>query len=416
MKTLLVVTLFAWLGQAQTIAIQAGRIVDAAREPEAALNQVILVEHGKISAVGAGIPIPANATVIDLSKSTVLPGLFDAHTHLCTNMQKPRGGLNGTYEAILLETATKTTAYRALQGAANAREMLEAGFTTVRDVGNAGNYADSALRQAIDEGLIPGPTVINAGKIIAPYGGQMPGVLTPELRNIGPQEYLFADTHDELVKAIHENILYGAKVIKIVVDDLPYIYSAADIKFIVEEARGAGLKVAAHCLTGRGAHNAAEAGVASIEHGLVMSDDDLALAKRNGVTLVSTDLTKEYAEALGIPEFHAIFVERLKRAYKVGLPVVFGTDVMLPLPGKTRGQAAIAYIDSFVEAGVPPPAILQAMTTGAARLLGVEKERGAIRPGMAADLIATPDNPLENIQTLRKVTFVMKDGQVFRHN
>ncbi len=329
-------------------------------------------------------------------------------------MSKPRGGLNGTFESILLETATKPTAYRALQGAANAREMLEAGFTTVRDVGNASNYADTALRQAIDEGLVPGPTVINAGKIIAPYGGQMPGVLSPELRNIGPQEYFFADTHDELLKAIHENILYGAKVIKIVVDDLPYIYSAADIRFIVDEAKAAGLKVAAHCLTERGAHNAAEAGVASIEHGLVMTDDDLALAKRNGVVLVSTDLTKEYAELLGLPEFHAIFVERLKRAYKAGLPVVFGTDVMLPIPGKTRGQAAMSYIDSFIEAGVPPQAILQAMTTSAARLLGVENERGAIRPGLAADLVATPDNPLASIQTLRKVSFVMKDGKVYR--
>ena len=154
--------------------------------------------------------------------------------------------------------------------------MLEAGFTTIRDVGNNGNYADTALRQAIEQGIVPGPTMINAGRIIAPYGGQYH--LQPERKSLGEPEYLYADTRDEMKKAIRQNIQFGALVIKIVVDDQKYIYSAEDIKYMVEEARLAGLRIAAHCMTEHGARNAILGGVASIEHGFQMSDEAL----RNG--------------------------------------------------------------------------------------------------------------------------------------
>src|ERR1700722_2571761 len=204
--------------------------------------------------------------------------------------------------------------------------MLAAGFTTVRDVGNAGNYADSALREAIENGLVPGPTMLNAGRIITPYGGQFH--LQPQRPELGEPEYFFADSHDEMRKAVRENIHYGAKVIKIVVDDQPYIYSADDIRFIVQEANAAGLKVAAHCWTHQGARNAAEAGVASIEHGFAMTDDDIKLAQKNHVVLVGTEFTELAARAMGEPEWHGIFVDRLRRAYKIGITMAFGTDVM----------------------------------------------------------------------------------------
>ena len=266
---------------AQVIAIKAGKVVD----PEVGkteTNQTILIEKGKITAIGSGLTIPAGATLIDLSRFTVLPGLFDAHTHLCMTVQKQRD--NGNY---YYTTLNDPDSYRAINGVANARAMLESGFTTVRDVGNEGNYACTSLRRAVQSGLVPGPTIINAGRIIAPYGGQFQ--MQPDKRGLGEPEYFYADTRDEMVKAIRENVHYGAKVIKIVVDDQKYIYSVDDIRFMIEEAARAGMKVAAHCWTHAGAHNAALAGVASIEHGFTMTDEDLELAKKNNVVLVGTE-------------------------------------------------------------------------------------------------------------------------------
>jgi imidazolonepropionase-like amidohydrolase len=393
-------------GPEHVYAIKAGKLVDP-EKGATETNQIILVRGKKIEAVGANLPIPADAKVIDLSKSTVLPGLFDAHTHLCMTLKKDRDANNYFFTTLL-----DSTPYRAIEGAANARDMLAAGFTTVRDVGNAGNYADTALREAIERGLVPGPTMINAGRIIAPYGGQFH--LQPEKRDLATPEYAFADTHDEMLKAIRENIHYGAKVIKIVVDDQKYIYSADDIRFMVEEAHRDGLKLAAHCWTRAGAHNAAEAGVDSIEHGQMMTNEDLQLAKRNHVILVGTDFSERAARENGYPELHGVFVDRLKRAYQIGVTMAFGTDMFVSVPGETRGAMAAEYVDSWIEAGVPAKDTLRAMTINAARLLGVDGERGAIRPGLAADIIAIPENPLDDIQAVRKVFFVMKDGSVFK--
>ena len=394
-------------GPDRVFAIKAGKLADPEKgttEP----NQIILVRGGRIEAVGPHLQIPSNAKVIDLSKSTVLPGLFDAHTHLCMTVKRERDANN-----YFITTLLDPTPYRAIEGVANARDMLSSGFTSIRDVGNSGNYADTALRQAIERGLVPGPTMINAGRIIAPYGGQFH--LQPEKRDLATPEYAFADTHDEMIKAIRENIHYGATVIKIVVDDQQYIYSADDIRFMVEETHRDGLKLAAHCWTHAGAHNAAEAGVDSIEHGQMMTNEDLQLAKKNHVVLVGTDFTESAAREAGFPELHPVFVDRLKRAYQIGVTMAFGTDVIEAVPGETRGTLAAEYVDSWVEAGVPAKDTLQAMTINAARLLGVDRERGAIRPGMAADIIAMPENPLENIQAVRKVTFVMKNGSVFKN-
>jgi imidazolonepropionase-like amidohydrolase len=394
-------------GPERVYAIKAGKLVDP-EKGSTETNQIILVRGKKIEAVGANLTIPADAKVIDLSKSTVLPGLFDAHTHLCMTLKKERDG-----QSYYITTLLDPTPYRAIEGVANARDMLAAGFTTVRDVGNNGNYADTALREAIERGLVPGPTMINAGRIIAPYGGQFR--LQPEKRDLATPEYWFADTHDEMIKAIRENIHYGAMVIKIVVDDQKYIYSADDIRFMVQEAHRDGLKLAAHCWTEAGAHNAAEAGVDSIEHGQMMTNEDLQLAKKNHVVLVGTDFTESATHDNGLVGLHSVFVNRLKRAYQIGVTMAFGTDTYVYVPGETRGTLAAEIVDSWVEAGVPAKDTLRAMTINAARLLGVDGDRGAIRPGLAADIIATPENPLEAIQTVRKVFFVMKDGSVFRN-
>jgi len=397
------------LSSAQVTVIKAGKLVD----PETGTsteNQRILVENGKIKSIGSDVSIPAKANVIDLSRMTVLPGLFDCHSHLCQMTTVDNRDLFTT-------DIQQSTAFRAIIGVKTAREYLESGFTTVRDVGNNGNYADTSLRNGIERGLVPGPTIINAGRIIAPFGGQY--FLRPERVELGSPEYFFADTRDEMLKAIRENIHFGALVIKIVVDDQKYIYSVEDIKYIVQEAGKAGLKVAAHCMTEQGARNAAEGGVASIEHGFRMSDEVLQLAKKNNVVLVGTDFTIEAAGYLGLDPatskfFHDTFIDRLKRAYRIGVTMAYGTDTFFEAPGHTRGTLAISYIDSFVEAGVSAKDILKIMTTNAAQLTGVEKQRGALKPGLFADIIATPENPLDNIQTLKKVSFVMKNGKVVK--
>ncbi len=413
----IILLLFCFVnGQAQVTVIKAGKLVDPTNGATLT-NQIILIEGGKIKAVGAGLQVPSDATVIDLSKSTVMPGLFDAHTHLCAKVtiEADRLGLD-YFDMVLLNPS----GYRAIQGVYYAKQMLDAGFTTVRDVGNSGKYVDVDLQRGINEGLVPGPTMIVSGRIIAPFGGQYR--TRADKQFLDNPEYFFADTRDELKKAIRENIYYGANVIKIVVDGQKYSYSKDDIKFIVEEATRAGVKVAAHCQRKACERDAAEAGVASIEHGWSLEDAEvLELMKKNNVVLVSTDATVKVLKGFGWNEANAkrirtARIERLKRVRQAGVTIAFGSDVYADIEGETRGTLTIEYIDGFVEAGFPAKEILQIFTVNAARLLGVEKQRGTIAPGMAADIIATPENPLDNINTLKRVSFVIKNGKVHKHD
>ena len=399
--------------RAQPVVIRAGRLVDPATGA-VTTGQQILVEGGVIRAVGATVAAPPGAQVVDLSDRTVLPGLMDAHTHLCLTMVTQGGkGLSELLQRLLASTLLETSARRALIGAKNARDMLESGFTTVRDVGNAGNYADTDLRRAVEEGLVPGPTIINAGRIITPLGGQFHGI-QPERPDLGEPEYLYADTPEQMREAVRKNVLFGAKVIKIVVDDQPYLYSVEDVKTLVAESARAGVKVAAHAGTEAGVRIAAEGGVASVEHAYTASTEALQLMKKKNVYLVGTDFTRSAAEAMGMADYHQKVVERLKRARAVGVPIAYGTDIVFPVPGETRGTLSIAGIESFQEAGFTPGEILRTMTTSAAKLLGVEGQRGAIRPGMAADIVAVPGDPLADASVLRRVSFVMKDGKIFK--
>jgi imidazolonepropionase-like amidohydrolase len=400
--------------EAKVTAVQAGAVVDPANGA-ILQNQIILVENGMIKAIGPQLEIPADADIIDLSALTVLPGLMDAHTHLLY-AEDPKWDIGDTW----IMSVQRREGRRAIMGAKHAKEVLEAGFTTVRDLGNSGMYLDMDLENAIRRDNVPGPTIIPAGRIIAPFGGQFWAKPTkPE--HLHMPEFYFADSRDEMRKAIRENIYWGAGVIKIVVDPGRFRYSTEDIQFMVAEAAISGVKVAAHVQTAAGARAAIEAKVASIEHAWVISGEDLALAKKNGVALVSTDFTVSQQLANGMSEedaksSHARMVARLKRAHRAGVTLVFGTDIINARHSLSRGLQALEYIDSFTEAGIPAPEILRAMTTNAATLLGVEKRRGALKPGMAADLIAVIGNPLNDINVLKKVSFVMRNGIIHRQH
>ncbi|UII35014.1 amidohydrolase family protein [Fulvivirga ulvae] len=394
-----------FISTSQVKVIKAGGVLNVSTG-EMTKDQTIVIDGSTIIAIGKNIDTPKHAEIIDMSDKYVMPGLMDCHTHLCWDIED---------DGYAMSIMTHTTGYRAIQGVVNAKDMLMAGFTTVRDVGNSGNYICTDLRIGIEKGMIPGPTVINAGRLIAPFGGQR-GV-TPEKPDITQPEYFFADTRDEIKKAIRENIHFGAKVIKIVVDDQKYIYSADDIKFIVEEAAEAGLKVAAHCATKKGAHNAIEAGVASIEHGFEMDRETFIKAKEKGIYFVSTTFSLPAFQSMWYDDPEKMYekaVKTLREAREAGVKVAFGSDVISTLPGHNRGTATLTFIDSHLDAGYTPLEIIQSMTIHAANLIGIGEHCGSISKGMVADIIVVRENPLKNIHTLKEVEMVMKNGIVYR--
>ena len=395
---------------AQVTAIRAGRLVD----PDAgtiATNQVILVESGRFTAVGANVPIPAGAEVIDLSGMTVLPGLVDAHNHLAlTYKEVPERNIY--YLTYVLEP----TALRAIQAVSNGIQMLASGFTIVRDMGNNGNYADVALRMAIEQGWVPGPTIIPSGIIIGGMGGQF--WPTPEMakdKNIVYPEYLDADTPDEIVKAVRQNALFGARVIKICVDCKPWGYSVDEIRLFISEAAKAGLKVEGHVQTVEGGKRAVDAGIWSIAHDRGMTDELHKEMARKGVWRAGTETPISLTGHTTRERYDAT-VRMLRNAWENKAPLTFSTDADYFVPGRTRGEVAIEFIETWKAAGIPPRDILRAMTVNGYKVSETMATRGPIKVGMFADLIAVQGNPLEQIDALRDIRFVMKNGLVFKRD
>ena len=275
----------AW---AQTMAIRAGNLIDPAKGT-VAKNQVVLIKSGNITAVGAGLEIPKDAEIVDLSNSWVMPGLMDAHTHVTFGHEN--WDLDASYFA-------EDSAFRALRGLRTSQLLLNAGFTTLRDVGNDANYAAVALRRALEKGWLTGPTILAAGKIIAPFGGQ---TSRPSI-DMGPfwrYEYIDADGPEQVRSAVRQNIAYGVDLIKLVSDSSRSYYSLEEIRVAVEEAHRAGLAVAVHVVSSDAAKNVILGGADSIEHGFELSDEVLQLMKEKGTVLVGTDFPAEHFVAGG---------------------------------------------------------------------------------------------------------------------
>ena len=409
----LLVLLLVSTAISQTTAIRAGHLIDPATG-KVAKDQVILIKEKKIVEVGANVSAASADQVVDLADSWVMPGLMDAHLHLTFGLT-PYVKTNADWEMYFLK---ESTAYRALRGVRNARMLLESGFTTVKDIGNDANYAATDIRKAIENGLFKGPTIFNTGKIIAAFGGQSSG-FSPEQGPFWQYEYIDADTPDEIRKAVRRNIYYGANTIKLVADNGIFYYTEDEIRAAVTESRNAGLTISVHVIGGKAATNVIKGGPDSIEHGFELTDEHLRMMKEKGIVLVGTDFPKEHLKAMGSSEeaesLSKKIVDRLRRAHQIGTKMAFGTDVILDLPGMHRGQMNMDYLEIWEAAGVPHEKILKCMTTNVAELLKIENERGSVAAGQFADIIATPGNPLDNIQALKQVHFVMKNGDVIKH-
>jgi imidazolonepropionase-like amidohydrolase len=418
------------------VLIKAGKMLDV-RSGKYFQNRGILTEAGKIKETGPYEQVeahaPKDAVRIDLSRATVLPGLIDCHAHLLSSME---GSFDGG-QNITIAVTESSQALRALMGARNAREALEAGITSARIVGHSGVDGDVALRDAINFGWIPGPRIQASARKITPPGGQAVYLQAGVSQKILEQEFLQVSGAEEARKAVRENLAVGADMIKIVVDAgagpvWKFRYLAPeDAKAVVEDAHRLGLKVAAHASDKTGIQTAIDAGVDSVEHGDEAADDQLKQMKDKGIFLVATDLFSsgrlyEYfakfrpftlEEAAGLKHYEeqesAKSKDRLQRAMKIGVKIVAGSDMWFLWPGKTRGEATLLELEGLQKEGMPNLEIIRSATMNAAELMGWTDRVGELAAGKMADLIAVEGDPLQDITVLEHVRFVMKGSRVY---
>lgn len=403
------------------IAIRAGQLFDGTSERLIA-NAVILVRDGRIAAIGPGVAVPAGAQLIDLSGWTVMPGFIDMHTHLTSD---PAYGFAD-------RAFRQFPGYAALVGAKNARLTLLAGFTTVRNVG-ASEFADIALRSAINDGIAIGPRIITAGKGIGITGGHCDtGGFRPDLFDEPGIEQGIANGPDEVRAAVRYQIKYGADWIKTCAtagvmsagtEIGPAQYTLAELETMVETATMLNRRVAAHAHGNEGIRNAVRAGVASIEHGSVLDDEVLRMMIERGTFLVPTMMAVEYvynaALAGRLAPWSAIKAREVapmarashRLAIRSGVRIAFGSDAGVFPHGTNADEFRL-----LVAAGMTPARALLSATREAADLLGVRADFGTLEHGRRADIVAVRGNPLDNIELLKDVGFVMKDGVVYKRD
>ncbi len=419
--------------------VTAGRLVDP-RGGNVLAPAAVLIEGDRIKEVGPPAQVkahvPAGAKAIDLGTATLLPGLIDGHTHLLLDVVLPAEAEierrdNGRFvPGLLLAIVAMSPAERVLRGAQMAREDLEAGFTTVRNLGHSGIDGDCALRNAVDAGRVPGPRILAAGRKITQPGNYVEN-LNPALASaIWQQEFLSVDGPDSARRAVLDNVAIHVDVIKVALDD---DMTPAEMAAIVDEAHRHKLKVAVHAFSPSSIQTAIDAGADSIEHGDGVTDAQLKTMKAKGIFI---DITKTYFGGRFTQMLEASIVlspalkaaqaagdhaksptpALLQRILRSGVKFAAGSDSVWHFPGKTRGQATAMMVSALRDAGMPALDILRAITCNAAEMIGWGDRVGAVEAGKFADLVAVAGDPLADIGELEHVRFVMKGGQVVRND
>ncbi len=403
--------------------IRAGTLIDGTSAAPRR-DQAIVVRGNRIEKVGdaASIPIPAGASVVDLSRATVLSGLIDAHTHIFLQGEDPA---EGGYDVQLLKQGL---AFRAARATVSVRRALEQGFTTIRDVETEGaGYGDVGIKQAIERGYIPGPRMFVVTRAISTTGGYPLEGYAPEIDV--PKGAQLIDGLVEARKAAREQLDHGADWIKVYMTHRSWLdrqgnlvsqptLSLEEIRAIVEETHGWGKKVACHAYNGIGLHRALDGGCDSIEHGLDLDDAAIAQMVKQGTWLCPTmSVYYDHWAPAETPqgkrdrkrvEVHGV---SLRKSVKAGVKIAFGTDV----GGFPWTEPIAREFARMVEFGMTPTVAIQAATSKAAEMLGMTGEIGVVAPGAYADVVAVAGDPLKDVRELEHVGFVMKDGKVYKN-
>jgi len=446
--------------------VKAGRLLDP-RSGNVLSPAAVLIEGGKIKEVGSPSQVqghaPAGVKTIDLGSATLLPGLIDSHTHLLMDdiVRQPEAErarhLNGGYAPAQLLAIVESPSKRVLIGAQMAREDLESGFTTLRNLGHSGIDGDTELRDAINAGRVPGPRILASGRKLITRGDYVQN-LNPALADaILEQEFLLIDGTDRARQAVRKNVFQNVDVIKVTADEN---LTVPELTAVREEAHRNHLKLAVHAVDKTSIQTAIDAGADSIEHGNEATDAQLKQMHDKGIffdftptsygdfftrifeATIVEDLTLR-PERIGADEPHRQrdnnLVQQIRnswlkspdesdkqddqqynslvqRVLKSGVKFAAGSDMDWHYPEKTRGETTASRFPTLHEAGMPSLDVIRAITTNAAEMLGWQDRVGAIEPGKFADLVAVAGDPITDITQLERVRFVMKDGKVFRND
>jgi imidazolonepropionase-like amidohydrolase len=424
---------------APVMLVKAGRLLDP-RTGNLLSPAAVLIENDKIKEVGSPSQLqghaPAGVKIIDLGSATLLPGLIDSHTHLLLDVIVPPEAesarhSNGDFAPAMLLAIVESPIKRAFLGSQLAREDLESGFTTVRNLGHSGIDGDTELRDAINAGRVSGPRIVASGRKLISSGSYVQSLNPAIAEAIVQQEFLRIENPDGARQAVRANIFYNVDVIKVTIEDN---ITQTEMTMIVDEAHRQHLKVAAHAASTGSIQTAIDAGADSIEHGNDVTDEQLKMMRDKGIffditptfwggfftkiaepSIVMSPALKSRLAASDERgrQRHATFTQRI---LKSGVKFSAGSDMCWFYPGKTRGQASATMFAHLHDAGMPPLDIIRAVTTSAAEMLGWQDRVGAVEPGKFADLIAVSGDPISDITELERVRFVMKDGQVVRND